>query len=57
MLDGAMIAAGVPIPAFDISSRLLGADLKKLTHVIQAPLSFPKAISHAGSNDWKYSSG
>lgn len=30
---------------------------KQLTQVIQAPLSAPKAISHAGSSDWKYSSG
>lgn len=28
-----------------------------LTHVIQAPLSAPKAIFHAGSSAWKYSSG
>lgn len=27
------------------------------THVIQAPLSRPKAIPHAGSSDWKNSSG
>ena len=27
------------------------------TQVIQAPLSFPKAICQAGSRDWKYSSG
>ena len=27
------------------------------TQVIQAPLSEPKAICHAGSSDWKYSSG
>lgn len=27
------------------------------TQVIQAPLSGPKAICHAGSSDWKYSSG
>ena len=28
-----------------------------LTQVIQAPLSAPNAIRHAGSSDWKYSSG
>jgi hypothetical protein len=27
------------------------------THVIQAPLWLPNAIFHAGSSDWKYSSG
>jgi len=27
------------------------------TQVIQAPLSAPKAMCHAGSRDWKYSSG
>ena len=27
------------------------------THVIQAPEVEPKAICHAGSKDWKYSSG
>lgn len=27
------------------------------TQVIQALLSLPKAVCHAGSNDWKYSSG
>ena len=30
---------------------------RNYTHVIQAPLSDPNAICHAGSNDWKYSSG
>lgn len=28
-----------------------------LTHVIQVPCSLPKAICHAGSRDWKNSSG
>lgn len=28
-----------------------------LTQVIHAPLSAPNAISHAGSSDWKNSSG
>lgn len=28
-----------------------------LTHVIHGPLLSPKAICHAGSSDWKYSSG
>ena len=27
------------------------------TQVIQAPLSGPKTSTHAGSSDWKYSSG
>jgi hypothetical protein len=27
------------------------------THVIQAPLESPNANCHAGSRDWKYSSG
>jgi hypothetical protein len=30
---------------------------KKLTHVIQALLCWPKASCHAGSRDWKNSSG
>src|SRR5271170_4813292 len=40
-----------------VSSQLVGTSGAALTHVIQAPLFFPNAICHAGSSDWKYSSG
>ena len=53
-----MTEAGVSTPSSFVSALWFhGSAFKQLTQVIHAPLSLPKAISQAGSSDWKYSSG
>jgi hypothetical protein len=51
-----MTEAGGAIPTY-LSHSWGGIEGGIPTQVIHAPLDAPNAISHAGSRDWKYSSG
>jgi hypothetical protein len=56
-LDAGTTSIGISTPAHGELTGDDGAFEREFTQVIQALLSGPKASCHAGSRDWKNSSG